>query len=86
VNFLIDSSLSPLIADRLRWAGHDSVQVRRYGIHKSEDEVIFNRAAEEARVLVSADTTFTALLAARQAVKPSVILFRRAAPKRRRPC
>lgn len=82
MNFLIDSSLSPLIADRLRWAGHDSVQVRRYGIHKSEDEVIFNRAAEEARVLVSADTTFTALLIARQAAKPSVILFRGDSPRR----
>jgi predicted nuclease of predicted toxin-antitoxin system len=82
VNFLIDSSLSPLVADRLRWAGHDSVQVRRYGIHKAEDEAIFHRAAEEARVLVSADTTFSALLAARQAAKPSVILFRGESPRR----
>lgn len=82
MNFLIDSSLSPLLADRLRRAGHNSVQVRRYGIHKSEDEVIFDRAAEEARVLVSADTDFGALLATRQAAKPSVILFRGESPRR----
>jgi len=82
VNFLIDSSLSPLLAERLRRAGHDSVQVRRYGIHKSADEVIFERAAEEARVLISADTGFGALLAARQAAKPSVILFRGESPRR----
>ncbi len=82
MNFLIDSSLSPLLAERLRRAGHDSVQVRRYGIHKAEDEVIFERAAEEARVLVSADTAFGALLAGRQAAKPSLILFRGESPRR----
>jgi predicted nuclease of predicted toxin-antitoxin system len=82
VNFLIDSSLSPLVAEKLRIAGHDSVQVRRYGIHKADDEVVFARAAEEYRVLVSADTNFRSILAARQAVKPSVILFRREAPRR----
>ena len=63
-------------------AGHDSIQVRRYGIHKADDEVVFARAAEEYRVLVSADTNFRSILAARQAVKPSVILFRREAPRR----
>ena len=76
MNFLIDSSLSPLVAEQLRLAGHDSIQVRRYGIHKADDEVVFARAAEEYRVLVSADTNFASILAARQAVKPSVILFR----------
>ena len=82
MNFLIDSSLSPLVAEQLRLAGHDSIQVRRYGIHKADDEVVFARAAEEYRVLVSADTNFASILAARQAVKPSVILFRREAPRR----
>ena len=82
MNFLIDSSLSPLVAEKLRIAGHDSIQVRRYGIHKADDEVVFARAAEEYRVLVSADTNFGSILAARQAVKPSVILFRREAPRR----
>lgn len=82
MNFLIDSSLSPLVAEQLRLAGHDSIQVRRYGIHKADDEVVFARAAEEYRVLVSADTNFASILAARQAAKPSVILFRREAPRR----
>lgn len=82
MNFLIDSSLSPSLAEKLREAGHDSVHVRRYGIHKAEDEVIFNRAYQEDRVLVSADTNFCALLSTRQAAKPSVIVLKRPSPRR----
>ena len=82
MNFLIDNSLSPMFAESLRKAGHDSVQVRRYGIHKADDEVVFDRALEEVRVLVSAGTDFSALLAARQAAKPSVILFKRESAQR----
>lgn len=77
MNFLVDHSLSPAVAEKLRQAGHDSVHVRRYGIHKADDEVLFDRAAQEVRVLVSADTDFATILATRQTTKPSVILFRR---------
>jgi predicted nuclease of predicted toxin-antitoxin system len=82
VNFLIDSSLSPTLAEKLREAGHDSVHVRRYGIHKADDDVVFDRATQEERVLVSADTDFAAMLTGRQAVKPSVILLKRPSPRR----
>ncbi|MGH7930515.1 MAG: DUF5615 family PIN-like protein [Candidatus Binatia bacterium] len=82
MNFLVDHSLSPTVAEKLRQAGHDSVHVRRYGIHKADDEVLFDRAAQEVRVLVSADTDFSTILATRQAAKPSVILFRRESPRR----
>jgi predicted nuclease of predicted toxin-antitoxin system len=82
VNFLIDSSLSPLLAELLRRAGHDAVHVRRYGIHKTDDEVIFQRAFQEERILVSADTHFNAILAARRDAKPSVILIKRTSQRR----
>jgi predicted nuclease of predicted toxin-antitoxin system len=82
VNFLIDSSLSPSLAEKLREAGHDSVHVRRYGIHKADDEVVIARAIQEDRVLVSADTDFASALAPRQVGKLSVILLKRPSPRR----
>lgn len=75
--FLVDNALSPQIAEGLRAAGHDATHILKdYGLPEASDEQIFERAAEENRIIISADTDFSEILALRRETKPSLVLLR----------
>lgn len=82
MRFLVDNGLSPVVAMLLNTAGHDAVHVRDYGLAAAPDATIFDRAADEDRIIISADSDFGTLLAQRSSAKPSVILLRLASPRR----
>ena len=76
MRFLVDYALSPVVSKSLQQGGHDSIHVRDIGLARASDEIIFDRAERENRILVSSDTDFGTILAFRGSKKPSVILFR----------
>jgi predicted nuclease of predicted toxin-antitoxin system len=76
VRFLVDENLSRSLADLLTKAGQDAVHVRDLEAAGSSDLAIMTLAAEDERIILSADTDFGALLAHSRATKPSVILVR----------
>lgn len=77
MQFLLDNSVSPLLASLLADDGHDALHMRAIMPTDSTDESVFEAAARLDRVLIAADVDFGALLANRSADRPSVVLFRR---------
>jgi predicted nuclease of predicted toxin-antitoxin system len=64
------------VAKLLREAGHDATHVTEVGSGNTDDAEILDAAADGARAIVTADTDFGALLAARGTSSPSVVMLR----------
>jgi predicted nuclease of predicted toxin-antitoxin system len=74
MRLMIDENLSPRVARLLRQAGHDVVVVTEVGLGNTHDAEILDAAADDARAIVTADTDFGALLAARRTSSPPVVM------------
>jgi predicted nuclease of predicted toxin-antitoxin system len=76
MRFLVDMSLSPRIADRLREEGHDAVHALDIGQGDLPDHEIFERAAEEPRVVITFDLDFGEIAGRANERRSGVILLR----------
>lgn len=84
MRLFLDECLPIRLAVALRKHGYDAVHVSDRDMLGAPDEAVLAVAADEKRVLVSADTDFGELLATGKATVPSVVLLRGAATTGRR--
>ncbi len=77
MRFLIDSALSPAIAEELQKEGHDALHVRDYGMEWLDDSEVLALAARRERALVTCETKFLALIVGMQESRASVVLLSR---------
>lgn len=78
MKLLLDANLSPEVGRRLKEAGHDAIHVGDIGLLTATDPKILQAAAQEERILLTADSDFGALLALGSLASPSVVLLRSA--------
>ncbi len=76
MRFLLDMNLPPAIADRLRDAGHDAIHAREAGYGDLPDHDIFERAAEDRRIVVTFDLDFGEIVALTRSAASGVVLLR----------
>lgn len=76
MKLLLDANLAPRLAEGLRAAGFDAVHLIELDLLTATDEEVFDRAAEDERCVITADSDFGMLLAMRRATIPSVVHLR----------
>jgi len=76
VKLLLDMNLSPNWVDRLNTAGLPAIHWSSIGRMDATDIEIMAYAAEHAYVVLTHDLDFSAILAATQGTKPSVVQIR----------
>lgn len=76
MRLLADMGVSPKIVEWLRGAGHDVAELREQGLERSPDADIFEKAAVEARTILTFDLDFGEIVALSGGRTISVIVFR----------
>ena len=79
MRFLLDANLSPRLVEGLQAAGYAAHHVADIGMLADTDAAIFDWATDAGDVVITADSDFSMLLAARGSGSPSVILLRHVA-------
>ncbi len=76
MRFLADMGVSMRVVEWLRSVGHDVVHLREQGLQRLPNGDIFQKAADEDRVVLTFDLDFGEILAGSAGQIVSVILFR----------
>ncbi|MGL5858546.1 MAG: DUF5615 family PIN-like protein [Angustibacter sp.] len=76
MRLLIDANLSPSLVAPLQKVEHEAVHVCALGMQTATDDAIFDHAAREQYVVVTADSDFPKMLATRGVLMPSVVHLR----------
>jgi predicted nuclease of predicted toxin-antitoxin system len=76
MRFLADAGISPKTVEYLRRLGHDAAHVRELAMQRANDRLIADKARSDARILLTFDLDFGAILALGVMDRPSVIIFR----------
>lgn len=75
MRFLADMGVSQRVVEWLRLAGHDAAHLRDEGLQRLPNGQIFQKAADEQRIVLTFDLDFGEILANCGAKTVSVILF-----------
>lgn len=65
MRFLLDANLAPRLVERLVVAGYQARHVAGLELLAATDATIFDRAANDGDVVITADSAFSTLLASR---------------------
>lgn len=76
MRFLADMGVDVRVVQWLNQHGHDAIHLRDDGLHRLPDGEIFEKAAREARILLTFDLDFGEIAALAHGRPVTVVLFR----------
>ena len=76
MKFIADMGISPESVVFLQSEGHDAIHLLDQQLGRLPDVDIFEKARQESRIILTHDLDFADILAATQALLPSVVIFR----------